>query len=155
MNEPEGALIIASDSNPCWDTTRLSGTGPPWKGSLLYMKDLQRFVAKQIKAIHSIDPTALVTVGSHSPYLREQEGSFCAGPGQNGAKQRVSHGKTIIRILACLHLETPWTSSRSIPMITKVRSHAITCTDQRDSAPSQSSKDALWIILSAFQPFMA
>ena len=69
INEPEGSVDIASDSEPCFDTqTVLSGSGAGWSGAKMRMQDLQRFVNVQTAAIHAADPKALVTVGSWSEY---------------------------------------------------------------------------------------
>jgi hypothetical protein len=76
INEPEGSVASnVPDTEPCWDTTKLKGTGAGWAqqpgakgksgiGQPLPMKYLQRFVAVQAAAIHAADPGALVTVGS-------------------------------------------------------------------------------------------
>eukprot|EP00750_Incisomonas_marina_P027972 INCI6308.1.p1 GENE.INCI6308.1~~INCI6308.1.p1 ORF type:complete len:339 (-),score=49.69 INCI6308.1:810-1826(-) len=63
MNEPEGSVAIASDPEPCFDTTILSGSGAGWSGAKLAMKDLLKFHNLQAAAIHAADPKALVTVG--------------------------------------------------------------------------------------------
>lgn len=76
INEPEGSVASnMRDTEPCFDTTKLKGTGAGWAqqpgakgksgiGHPLPMKYLQRFVAVQAAAIHAADPGALVTVGS-------------------------------------------------------------------------------------------
>ncbi len=74
MNEPEGSLIIKSDSNSCYDTTRLSGSGAGWYGQYFTMQEILTFVNIQTSAIKSADPNTLVTVGSWSE--RTQTNAF-------------------------------------------------------------------------------
>ncbi|KAH3732183.1 endo-beta-1,4-mannanase [Pelomyxa schiedti] len=66
INEPEGSVQIASDSEPCFDTIPLLGSGAGWTGVNLPMKNILQFVSMQTSAIHSADPKALVSVGSWS-----------------------------------------------------------------------------------------
>ena len=74
MNEPEGSLIVQSDSEPCYDTSRLSGSGAGWSGHQFTMKQIQWFVNLQASAIKTADPLTLVTVGSWSE--RTQTNNF-------------------------------------------------------------------------------
>ena len=41
FNEPEGFLKIESDKEPCFDTTKLKGTGAGWSDPFLTMKQIQ------------------------------------------------------------------------------------------------------------------
>ena len=70
MNEPEGSVLIASDTeNPCFDTQSvLAGSGAGWTEGKVPMKTLQAFVNKHAAAIHAADASALVTLGSWSQY---------------------------------------------------------------------------------------
>ena len=64
INEPQGSFSQGvADSNPCYDTMNLKGTGTDWTGSHLHIKDVQRFVNHHIDAIKSVAPGSLVTVG--------------------------------------------------------------------------------------------
>ncbi|CAC5396182.1 Mannan endo-1,4-beta-mannosidase [Mytilus coruscus] len=57
INEPEGEIKPGgSSSEPCFDTTHLSGSREGWAGRL--------FVNWQAAAIKKVDPGAMVTVGS-------------------------------------------------------------------------------------------
>ena len=41
MNEPEGSLKVGqADSEPCFDTTKLAGSGAGWAGGYLEIKQL-------------------------------------------------------------------------------------------------------------------
>jgi mannan endo-1,4-beta-mannosidase len=73
MNEPEGSLKYESDSDPCFDTIHLNGTGAGWAGQKVTMKELLRFHNKQASAIHTTDPKALVTVGAWCEYTITDE----------------------------------------------------------------------------------
>ena len=55
-----------SNSNPCFDTNPLSGTGAGWVGNFILMQNMLRFLNRQIAAIKAADPKVLVTVGSWS-----------------------------------------------------------------------------------------
>jgi len=70
INEPEGSLTLATDSNPCYDTqAALANTGAGWAGHSFTMKQLLFFINKQAAAIHRADPKALVTVGSWAQWV--------------------------------------------------------------------------------------
>ena len=67
MNEPEGSVDTSiKNSEPCFDTTGLQGTGAGWTGSKIPIQYLQRFANKLASAIKTTDPKALVTIGSWS-----------------------------------------------------------------------------------------
>jgi mannan endo-1,4-beta-mannosidase len=68
MNEPEGSLLVASDEEPCYDTSNLEGTGAGWANTGLAMKDILRFTNQVSDAIQRADPKALVTVGAWSEW---------------------------------------------------------------------------------------
>merc|ERR1719394_880870 len=55
---------IKSNNEPCFDTTKLQGSGAGWTGWNMDMQKLNKFLATQVQAIHSLDPNALVTIGS-------------------------------------------------------------------------------------------
>ena len=74
MNEPEGSLLIEANSEPCYNTSRLSGSGAGWGGQSFTMKEILTFVNLQAAAIKKADPKTLVTVGSWSE--RPQTNSF-------------------------------------------------------------------------------
>ena len=63
MNEPEGSLMIKSDSNNCCYTIRLSGLGAGWYGNFFTMQEILKFVNIQALAIKGADPNTLVKVG--------------------------------------------------------------------------------------------
>ncbi len=70
MNEPEGSVSLTKDlhsTEPCFNPQH-AGIGVGWSGNEIAMRDLQRFVARQAIAIHEVDPTVLVTVGSASEH---------------------------------------------------------------------------------------
>merc|ERR1711907_696469 len=70
INEPEGSLLLAQDSDPCYDTQdELRNTGAGWAGHSYTMKQLLGFINKQAGAIHRADPKALVTVGSWAQWV--------------------------------------------------------------------------------------
>ena len=64
MNEPEGSISISSNSNPCFDTSILQGSGAGWTGENIPMEKFLRFINRQAGAIKQHDPKALVTLGS-------------------------------------------------------------------------------------------
>jgi len=66
INEPEGGISIGDDSNPCFSTKSLQGSGAGWSGGNIPMKNMLKFINWQADAIHSVDPKALVTAGSWS-----------------------------------------------------------------------------------------
>lgn len=70
MNEPEGSVLIASDPNPCFSTTILSGTGAGWTGEGIPMFRFLRFINRQAAAIKRTDTKALVSTGSWSEISR-------------------------------------------------------------------------------------
>lgn len=78
MNEPEGSVLNnVKDSEPCFDTTILKGTGAGWTGNNIPMKLFQQFANLQAAAIHAADPKALVTQGSWSMHATvDTEGNF-------------------------------------------------------------------------------
>jgi len=78
VNEPEGSVQAGtSDSNSCYDTTNLSGSGAGWTGISLPMKNILNFINLQSSAIRSADPKALVTVGSWSERPQTNACSGC------------------------------------------------------------------------------
>ncbi|XP_050396881.1 mannan endo-1,4-beta-mannosidase [Patella vulgata] len=65
MNEFEGEIIANQhNSERCFDTVFMHGSGSGWAGAKYYVQELQRFVNWQTDAIRRTDPDALVTVGS-------------------------------------------------------------------------------------------
>ncbi|CAH1238172.1 Hypp5535 [Branchiostoma lanceolatum] len=70
MNEPEGSLRVQHDSDPCYNTDFLAGSGAGWAGdadgTYLPMNRMLRFINRQIAGIKEVDPNHLVTVGSWS-----------------------------------------------------------------------------------------
>merc|ERR1719277_2963587 len=67
INEMEGFIIPGQhDSEPCFDTTFLSGSGAGWAGKSYTAQQLLRFINWQVDAIRKADPSALVTAGSWS-----------------------------------------------------------------------------------------
>lgn len=69
MNEPEGSVAAGvPDSNPCYDTSALKGTGAGWSGAQLPMAALMGFIGRLADAVHSADASATVTVGSWSEH---------------------------------------------------------------------------------------
>ena len=69
VNEPEGSVQAGvSNSQPCFDTRSLQGTGAGWTGSNIPMQQWLRFINWQAAAIHQAQPGALVTVGSWSEH---------------------------------------------------------------------------------------
>ena len=66
MNEPEGSVSISSNSDPCFDTSVLQGSGAGWTGENIPMEKFLRFINRQAGAIKRVDSKALVTVGSWS-----------------------------------------------------------------------------------------
>ncbi|KAI8502784.1 hypothetical protein Bbelb_194860 [Branchiostoma belcheri] len=80
MNEPEGSLKIEPNSDPCYDTSFLQGTGAGWahwdtSGPVpiptwtdVPRQRVLRFINRQAAAIKEKDPNHLVTVGSWSEH---------------------------------------------------------------------------------------
>ena len=67
VNEPEGSVDNdVWDSNPCYDTTPLSGSGAGWTGEKIPMQTWLKFINRQIAAIKAEDPKALATQGAWS-----------------------------------------------------------------------------------------
>ena len=66
MNEPEGSVRIQSDSEPCFSTERLKGSGAGWAKTDIPMRNLQKFVNWQADAIHGVTPDVLVTSSTWS-----------------------------------------------------------------------------------------
>ena len=44
MNEPEGSLLKEANSEPCYNTSKLSGYGAGWAGQSFTMKEILSFV---------------------------------------------------------------------------------------------------------------
>lgn len=75
INEPEGLVYTGqSNSNPCFDTTPLTGSGAGWVNTFTPMENLLRFINLQTSAIKQADPKVLVTLGSWNE--RAQTDSF-------------------------------------------------------------------------------
>ncbi|XP_078571602.1 mannan endo-1,4-beta-mannosidase-like [Branchiostoma floridae x Branchiostoma japonicum] len=70
INEPEGSLRVQHDSDPCYNTDFLAGSGAGWAGNsdgnYLPMYRMLRFINRQAAALKEADPNHLVTVGSWS-----------------------------------------------------------------------------------------
>lgn len=67
VNEPEGSVLTPqSHSEPCFDTTPLTGSGAGWTGEEIPMENWLRFINRQIAAIKMNDPKALATQGAWS-----------------------------------------------------------------------------------------
>lgn len=64
INEPEGSIRTESDSNPCFSTSILAGSGIGWSEADIPMFRMLRFMNRQAAAIKRADPKALVTVGA-------------------------------------------------------------------------------------------
>lgn len=64
INEPEHAILVAANAQPCFDTTRLGLHGAGGNGANIPMQRLLLFINRQADAIKRTDHTALVTVGS-------------------------------------------------------------------------------------------
>ncbi len=63
-NELEGLLKHSiTDSNPCFDTHKISASGAGWAVQEVTMKELLRFINRHAAAIHSAAPGSLVTFG--------------------------------------------------------------------------------------------
>ena len=54
----EGSVLVASDDEPCYDTSNLGGTGAGWAGTVLPMRDILRFTNQLAAAIKAADPKA-------------------------------------------------------------------------------------------------
>ncbi|RXG61487.1 Mannan endo-1,4-beta-mannosidase [Armadillidium vulgare] len=61
INEPEGSVLVTSDSDPCYDTSLLEGSGAGWTVIL-------HFIGRINQAAHEFDPTGLVT----DPWILER-----------------------------------------------------------------------------------
>jgi len=66
MNEPEGSIRTEGHANPCYDTSKLSGSGAGWAGAQIPMERMSRFIARQVAAIRQTDSSTLITLGSWS-----------------------------------------------------------------------------------------
>lgn len=64
INEPEGAILIAPNAEPCFDTTLIGAHGAGGNGANIPMQRLQRFINLQAHAIKNNARGNLVTVGS-------------------------------------------------------------------------------------------
>ena len=78
FNEPEGGLNVGYDPEPCFDSTKLGPAGAGWNpgGKFLTMKQILKITNWASAAIHSIDPEALVTVGSWSELSQINSGGY-------------------------------------------------------------------------------
>lgn len=74
VNEPEGAIIVESNENPCFDTIKLGQNGAGWTGVGIPMKRFLSFINRQNAAIRAEDPKVLITAGSWSE--RSQNSAF-------------------------------------------------------------------------------
>lgn len=63
INEPEGSVLIAADSNPCYDTTIIGQSGSGWTGVDIPMERFLRFMGRINQVVKENDPDVLVTVG--------------------------------------------------------------------------------------------
>jgi mannan endo-1,4-beta-mannosidase len=78
INEPIGGTEFEThDSNPCFDSSPLKGTGANWAGVNLKLKDILKFVNHHAAAIKSVDPKALVTVGESGEHSMTTICSTC------------------------------------------------------------------------------
>lgn len=67
MNEPEGLVSAGqTNSNNCFDTRPLTGSGAGWVNTFIPMQNLLRFINVQNAAIKQADPKAVTTLGSWS-----------------------------------------------------------------------------------------
>ncbi|KAL7637770.1 UNVERIFIED_CONTAM: hypothetical protein RMT77_011381 [Armadillidium vulgare] len=66
INEPEGSVQVTSNSDPCYDTSFLQGSGAGWTGNNIPMERFLHFIGRINQAAHEFDPTGLVTLGSWS-----------------------------------------------------------------------------------------
>ncbi|XP_046551546.1 uncharacterized protein LOC124261281 [Haliotis rubra] len=65
INEIEGLLIPGeTNSEPCFDTNSLQGSGADWAGKVFSMQDFLRFISRQADAIRNVDPSTPITAGS-------------------------------------------------------------------------------------------
>ena len=66
MNEPEGSLLKETNSEPCYNTTTLSGSGAGagWAVQSFTMKEILSFGNEQVVAVKKADPKTLITVSS-------------------------------------------------------------------------------------------
>ena len=65
INEAEGLVRAGrSDSESCYDTQVLSGTGAGWAGKNIPMRNLQRFINKQAAAIKGIRGNEIMVTAS-------------------------------------------------------------------------------------------
>lgn len=64
VNEPEGSILVESNSDPCYDTTIIGQSGAGWTGKSIPMERYLRFIGRQNEAVRAIDPETLITLGS-------------------------------------------------------------------------------------------
>lgn len=70
VNEPEGSILVSSDSEPCYDTTTIGQSGAGWTGLYIPMERYLRFIGRQNQAIRAIDPEVLITLGSWGQFAQ-------------------------------------------------------------------------------------
>ncbi|XP_050714912.1 mannan endo-1,4-beta-mannosidase-like [Eriocheir sinensis] len=64
VNEPEGSILVESNSEPCYDTETIGTSGAGWTGKAIPMERYLRFIGRQNAAVRAIDPETLITLGS-------------------------------------------------------------------------------------------
>nr|XP_045602791.1 mannan endo-1,4-beta-mannosidase-like [Procambarus clarkii] len=68
FNEPEGIVLVESNTDPCYDTTQIGVQGAGWAGNEIPMENILRFIGRQNQAVRSIDPETLITIGAWSQF---------------------------------------------------------------------------------------
>ncbi|XP_071528681.1 LOW QUALITY PROTEIN: mannan endo-1,4-beta-mannosidase-like [Panulirus ornatus] len=74
VNEPEGSVVVETNSNSCYDTTIIGNNGAGWTGKAIPMERWLRFIGRQNEAVRAIDPETLTTIGSWGQFA--QNGAF-------------------------------------------------------------------------------
>ncbi|KAB7504386.1 Mannan endo-1,4-beta-mannosidase [Armadillidium nasatum] len=62
----DNCFQVTSDSDPCYNTTLLQGSGAGWTGVNIPMERVLHFIGRINQAAHEFDPTGIVTLGSWS-----------------------------------------------------------------------------------------
>ncbi|KAL7637771.1 UNVERIFIED_CONTAM: hypothetical protein RMT77_011382 [Armadillidium vulgare] len=77
VNEPEGSVLVESNSNPCYDTSIIGSDGAGWTGAYIPMERFLIFIGRINQIAHQNDPTGLTTLGSWSQFSQTDAFSGC------------------------------------------------------------------------------
>ena len=81
INEPAGSIYPGrnppGNTNPCFDTTNLSGTGANWVGLWLPVERVQKLINWSCAAIKAVSTNILCTIGEWSEITTTNSNTAC------------------------------------------------------------------------------